>query len=284
MTQVAGENMNQEEEYNRILDGLLIGVDMADEVSRKLVYNSCLTYAQQELDADPDVNLFIALAAKRLGQVRVHFGVVKSIVPMPEKARLHLRYAPQGGPTLTGNADGLRYLSDLCAALADSPTSNDEGPEEHVHLYENEPPMFGQSYGLTIYHSSDGWFDRHAVAPDDAEGDEDAPAAPSPPREVAPESVVALEFFEDHGMPLPPPVYLRFDKLYRVLDQRIYDPEDKVWAKRISEEEDGRMHIFAIRDDAQERFEIALHLDDPSIHYFTRSDLEQVWEVVETFS
>jgi len=39
------------------------------------------------------------------------------------------------------------------------------------------------------------------------------------------------------------------------------------------------MYVFAIRDDAQERFEIALHLDDPSIHYFTRSDLEQVWEV-----
>lgn len=272
--------MDKEQEYNRLLETLLVGVDMGDDVSRKMGYSSCLAYAQQELDADPDVNQFIAMAAQRLGQVRVHLGVVKGIVPMPEEARLHLRYAPQGGPTLTGNRDGLRYLSDLCAALADAPLPDGEGPEDHVHLYENEPPMFGQSYGLTIYHSSDDWFDRHAIAPDDAEADaEDAPSASPPLREITPDQVAAIEFFQDGNLPLPPTLYLRYDKLYRVLDQRPHHAEDGVWIKRFSEEEDGRMCVFSIRDDAQERFEIALHLDDTSIHYFTKSDLEQIWEV-----
>ena len=269
--------MNKEQEYKHLLDSLLVGVDMQDEVSRKMAYNACLAHAEQEMDSDPDVNLFVALAAKRLRQVRVHFGVIKAMVSLPEDARLHLRYAPQGGPVLTGNTEGLRYLSDLCAALAAAPLTSDEGPEEHVHLYENEPPIFGQSYGLTIYHSSEAWFDQYALAPDDAAEDKEIPSPP--PREIAPDSIAAIEFYEDHGMPLPPPLYLRFDKLYRVLDQRPYAHNDKVWVKQLSEEDDSRMHIFGIRDDAQERFEIALHLDDPSLHYFTRSDLEQIWEI-----
>jgi|GEM_PF-317339 len=270
--------MNKEQEYSRLLDGLLVGVDMEEDVSRKMAYNSCLAYAQQELSGDPDVNQFIAMAAQRLGQVRVHLSVVKGMVPIPEDARLHLRYAPQGGPVLTGNKTGLRYLSDLCATLADAPLPGGKGPEEHVHLYENEPPMFGQSYGLTIYHSSGEWFDRHAVTPDDAEADaESAATASPPPREIAPDQVAAIEFFQDDSLPLPPMLYLRYDKLYRVLDWRPHHAGDKVWVKRLSEEEDGRLCVFCIRDDAQERFEIALYLDDPSIHLFTRSDLEQIW-------
>ena len=245
-------NVDKEQEYNRLIDHLLVGVDMDDDVSRKLGYNSCLAYAQQDLSADPDVNQFIALAAQRLGQVRVHLGVVKGMIPVPEAARLHLRYAPQGGPTLTVNADGLRYLSDLCAALSDFPVPSDEGPEEHVHLYENEPPMFGQSYGLTIYHSSDDWFDRHAVTPDDAEADEEDATSAFPPREITPDQVAAIEFFQNDNLPLPPPLYLRYDKLYRVLEQRPHQADDEVWVKRLSEEEeDSRMHVFAIRDDAQ---------------------------------
>ena len=273
-------NVDKEQEYNRLLEALLVGVDMEDDVSRKMGYNACLAHAQQELDADPDVNQFIAMAAERLGQVRVHLGVVKGIVSMPEEARLHLRYAPEEGPTITGNADGLRYLSALCAALADFPAPSIEAPEEHVHLYQNEPPMFGQSFGLTIYHSSEEWFDLHAIAPDDAETvAEDAAQTSPPPREITPEQVAAIEFFQQDDLPLPPPLYLRYDKLYRVLDRRPHHTGDGAWAKRLSEEEDIRMYVFSIRDDAQERFEIALHLDDPSVHYFTRSDLEQIWEI-----
>ena len=277
--------MNKEQEYNRLLETLLVGIDMGDDVSRKMGYNSCLAHAQQELDTDPDVNQFIAMAAQRLGQVRVHLGIVKGIVPMPGEARLYLRYAPQNGPTLTGNAAGLHYLSDLCAALADFPASSGKGPEEHIHLYENEPPMFGQSFGLTIYHSSEEWFDRHPIAPDDAETvAADAAQSPRPPREITPDRVAAIEFFQQDDLPLPPPLYLRYDKLYQVLDQRPHHMGDGAWAKRVSEEEDGGMYVFSIRDDTQERFEIALHLDDPSIHYFTHDDLEQIWEAAQNDS
>ncbi len=270
--------MNKEEKYNQALNELLTGVDMDDEVSRKIAYNACLAHAQQDLDADPEVNLFIALAAERLRQVRVHFGIIKGLVPMPEDARLHLKYAPKGGPVLTGNTNGLRYLSDICATLAEAPFPDDGGPEEHIHLYDNEPPMFGQSYGLTIYHSADAWFARYGIAPDDVDAETNLETLP-PPREISPEQVAAIEFFEDVNHPLPPTLYLRYDKLYRVLDRRQYLPQDEVWAKPSPNGDDSRMYVFTIRDDAQEIFEIALHLDDSGIHFFTKNDLEQIWGV-----
>lgn len=267
-----------EEQYINILDDLLAGADMHDEVSRKMAYNACLAYAEQNLAGTPEVNVFMALAAERLGQARIHFSIIKGMVPLLEEARLHLRFVEEGGPVLTGNTDGLRYLSNLCAALADMPLS--EGPEEHAHLYAGEPPMFGTSYELTVYHSADTWFDRHAARLDDAEGEEvTEDAVAPPPREIAPEQIAAIEFFEDEKIPLPPPLYLRYDKLYRVLSCRVYSPEEEVWTKPPSSGGEGRMHVFRFRDDAQEIFEIALDLDDAGIHYFTKNDLEQVWGV-----
>ncbi len=271
---------DNEQQYAEILDSLLVGVDMNDNVSRKMAYNACLTHAQQEMDGDPNVNQFVALAAERLGQVRVHFGVVKSMVAQTEAARLHLRYDPTGGPVLTGNADGLRYLSDLCAALADAPAPED-APEEHVHLYPAEPPLFGTSYGLTIYHSADSWFKRHAVdteSDDDTEAEEASPEPP--PREIDTEAIAAIEFLEDDKMPLPPFLYLRYDKLYRVRSCRPHSAEDEVWEKSPLSGDGSRMYVFQVRDDAQEIFEIALDLDDGGIRYFTRSDLEQIWEAM----
>ena len=269
--------MDKEQNYNHILDELLVGTDMDNEVSCKMAYNACIAYAEQDLDADFKVNTFIALAAERLSQTHIHFAVIKGMVPMPEDARLHLKYAPQGGPVLTGNTEGLRYLSDLCAALSDSPLPEGAGPEEHVHLYNGEPPMIGNSYGLTLYHSSDSWFDHHAAASEEPDADTDNAAENSPPREITSEQIVAIEFFEDGNIPMPPPFYLRYDKVYRVLKSRLDSLEEEVWTKPPASGEGGRMHVFTIRDDAQEIFEIALDLDDAGIHYFTHSDLEQVW-------
>ncbi len=270
--------MDNEQDYNQILDTLLVGTDMDDEVSRKMAYNACLAYAKQNLAGDFAVNIFVSLAAKRLRQARVHFGVVKSMVSLPEDARLHLRYVSQGGPVLTGNRNGLRYLSDLCTALADSPLSQDAGPEEHVHLYDGESPMFGSSYALTLYHSADDWFDRHGATPeDDAEMDTKNLGNAAPPRETAPEQIAAVEFYEDDKIPVPPPLYLRYDKLYRVLNCRPYIADEEVWSKPPISGGAGRMHVFTFCDDAQEVFDIALDLDDSGIHYLTRSDLEQVW-------
>ena len=272
MASEAGAVVSNKLEYDRIIEELSVGVDMDDDVSRKMSYNACLDYAKRDLGADFDVNVFLEMAAERFDQVRVHFAVIKGLVPMPEDARLHLKYAPVGGPVLTGNTTGLRYLSDLCAALADTPVPEGDGVEEHIHLYDNEPPMFGQSYGLTIYHSGDAWFDRYGVEPSDTE----AETLSRPPREISPEQIAAIEFFEENDMPLPPVLYLRYDKLYRALDFRQHLQGDGVWTKPSENEENGRRYVFTIRDDAQEIFEIALHLDDVGVHYFTKIDLEQI--------
>jgi hypothetical protein len=265
--------MSQEQNYNQLLDELLQDVDMNDDVARKIAHNRCLEYAQHELEDDPEVNMFLALAAERLGQTRIHLSLIKGMVSMPEDARLHLTYSPQGGPTLTGNVGGLRYLSDICAVLAAAPVSNGAlTAPEHVHLYDGESPMFGNSYGLTVYNEPNAWFDKHGIPMDDVDDTEGGlPAVP--PREIIPEQIAALEFFE--GGPLPPVLLLRLGKLYRVLEVRHYD-SDKVWSKPFPDGEADRVFVFTIHDDSDSRFEMALHLDDPSIHFFTFHDLEQI--------
>jgi hypothetical protein len=268
--------MDNELDYNQILDTLLVDTDMNDEVSRKMAYNACLTCAEELLADDLTVNVFVALAAERLGQVHVYFDVIKDAVPMPENARLRLRYKEDApDPELTGNTEGLRYLSDLCTALANSLLIETPGSEEHVHLDSGEPPLWGDSYGLTIYRSADAWFDRHAVAADKADADGTVQNTPS--REVAPEQVAAIEFLEEEDTLIPPPLYLRHHKLYRILNCRAYSSGEGVPSKTTNSGSESRMHAFTFRDDAQEIFEIALDLDDTGIHYFTRRDLEQVW-------
>lgn len=271
-------NMDDELNYSQILDELLAGTDMDDEVSRKMAYNACLACAEELLTENPTVNVFVALAAERLGQVHVYFDVIKNTVPMPGNARLRLRYKEDApDPELTGNTEGLRYLSDLCAALASVPPLTRTGSEDHLHLDAGEPPMVGNSYGLTIYHSADAWFDRFANPPED--GKETEMEAAPPPREVAPEQVAAIEFYHEEDLVIPPEFYLRYDKLYRVLNCRPYLLGDEVPLKPSAGGGEGRMHVFTFRDDAQEIFEIALDLDDAGIHYFTKNDLEQVWGV-----
>ena len=261
--------MNSEQEHRRVLDELLAGVDMANEVAKKQAYNRCREYAQDELADDANVNSFMAMASERLGQTRIHFRVVESMVQMPEDARLHLTYTEEDGPCLTGNSSGLRYLSDLAAALSSAPS-----PHEHVHLYQETPPMFGNSFALTLYNEPDEWLDQHGIAPDDANTNGTTDDTTEPPRETAVDSIAAIEFFE--GQPLPPPFLFSFDKLYRVVKSRPYSGE-KVWAKKIGlEKGTARVHIFSIHDDSGALFDIALHLDDPDVRYFTRRDLEQV--------
>lgn len=264
-----------EEQYSKIIDSLTVGTDMRDEVSRRMAYNACLTYAEREISFDPDVNLFVSLAAERLEQLHVYFDVIKNMVQMPENARLRLRYTlpDDPDPTLTGNTEGLRYLSSLCTALISSPPLSRTGSEDHVHLNAGEPPMIGNSYGLTVYHSADNWFDRFANPPEDAE----EVNTELPLRQVLPEQIAAIEFLKDENVQIPPFFYLRHDKLYRVLDFRSYSQKEEVPVKPIESGNEDRLFVFTIRDDAQELFDIALHLDDPSLHYFTKSDLEQVW-------
>ena len=231
--------MSEDDKFNQLLDRLLADVDLSDEMARKQAYNRCLEYARNELADDPDKNRFMMLASERLRQTRVHFRVVEGMVQMPEDARLHLVYTDDGGPCLTGNPSGLRYLSDLAVVLSSAPS-----PHEHVHLYQGEPPMFGNSFGLTIYNEPDDWLDKHAIAPDDVNMDDGPDATTDPPREIAVDSIAAIEFFE--SQPLPPPLLLSFDKLYRVITSRPYNGED-VWVKVNLENGPERIHIFSIQ-------------------------------------
>lgn len=83
-----------------------------------------------------------------------------------------------------------------------------------------------------------------------------------------------MEFFGN--APLPPPLLLSFDKLYRVLTTRPYSAEESVWTKADVGKDVGRKYVFSIHDDAGAPFEIGLHLDDPDVRYFTHWDVEQL--------
>lgn len=154
------------------------------------------------------------LAAERLKQPYMHYSIVERMTHLPEGARLHLFYSERHGPTLTGNPDGLRYLSDLCARLADT-----DVPHEHVHLYEGKLLLFGNSYRLTLYHEP------HAAS---------APA----PRDRSHRHKGAMPYWR-HAAASP-------------------------------------AYAFSLQDDAGDPLDLALHLDDPEIRYFTASDLKQI--------
>ena len=140
---------------------------------------------------------------------------------LPDRARLHLTYFPESGPVLIGNRDGLRYLSDLCAVLAAAPEPSASTPAEHTHLNVGKPPLFGSSYSLTLYHAVQRLV-RHACRPPGGYqiGRTGGRGRTATARVGCVRSIAATELYGDQ--PLPPTLLLRYDKLYRVLEQRPY--------------------------------------------------------------
>jgi len=274
------------ERCTALLDGLLAAEDVSDEVGRRRAYRHCLAHAREAMEDDPAVNLFLALAAECTGQARAHLSVVQGMVRLAGGARLCLTYSDEGGPALVGNADGLRYLSDLAATLADAHMLG-----EHVHLNPDEGATTAYSYPLTLSLTDDAWFERlaqEAESEEEGEAEEDGAEDPQDAvpvrREIEPADVAALCFLLHSGEgpgALPPMLPLSPGRLYRVRAIRPHEAGERAWAKYpggLDEEEAApRMTLFTLRDDDHEQFEIALHLDDPDLHYFTRRDLEQIW-------
>jgi hypothetical protein len=265
------DSYTEEQRYQALLDDLLVGVDLADETACRQAYAACMDYASDNLVGDLSVNLFLMRAAERLGQIRAHFSIVESMVLLPDEARLHLAYTEQGGPSLTGNPAGLRYLSEMLSILA-SATS----PSEHVHFYENQPPLCGNSYRLTIYNESDDWFEKYAVPPDDANltDEEQDEADALPRREVEPSGIIAFGLFGEE--PPPPHLLLTARRLYRVSDFRPgAEGEGQGWIKDVDGGVRERYYVFSLCDDAGQPLELGLNLDDPEVEFFSRTELKQ---------
>lgn len=249
-------------DYKSVIEKLISGFNINSELDRKTAYNMCIDYAKENFKAPRDFNSFIAQAAKILDQVPYRKDVVTELTPVSGDEKLHLTYSQQTGPVLTGNKSGLSYLSRLLANLAASEESG-----EHSHLYYGEFPMYGKTFPLTIYLEDDSWFSEYANKPPETE---EAPPVKRPQRDLNPSTIVAFVVFDD----VPPTLPIIKGNIYKVQSCTKYKDQN-VWVKGISDKSD-RLFVFTFNSDDCIAHQIAFDLDDPTMFFLTKGDVEKL--------
>jgi hypothetical protein len=243
------------DDIERALEQILARYDLDDEAQRKQALEECLRYAEEELGADPACNRFCELAAERLRQEQpVHFDWVHNAVPPDENSFVHCDYDDEQGLQVSANAPGLQYLIETLQALLESETGAD-----NTHLYFQEPPLTLSSQPITFFKDPDEWFMERNE-------EYEEPGEPQP-RPFGPADVVALQ-------PLTyPPESLAMTRgsVYRVYAWKRHEGETV--ARKDYPGPPERFILFTINDDRGERVQVACHLDDLDIHYFTMSNL-----------
>ena len=244
-----------EDELERTLDEILTPYDLENPKQRRDALEACLRYAEEELGADPACNLFLEIVAERLGQDEpAHFDWVHNAVPPDENSFVHCDYDDEYGLQVSANTPGLQYLIETLQALLESQSAAD-----HTHLYFQEPPLTLSSQPVAVFKDPDEWFMERNE-------EYEEPGEPKP-RPFGPADVVALQ-------PLTyPPEALAISRgtLYRVYAWKPYAGEEV--ARKDYPGPPERFTLFTINDDRGERVQIACHLDDVDMHYFTMGHL-----------
>lgn len=249
----------QSKEWDRVIEELSTGMDLSRPEGREAAYAECIQYAEKQMAGDLKCNLFLAHAAAKLGASQVMRDVVREMVPLSDQALLHLGYDPVEGPVITGNREGLQYLSNLLKVLSQAPMLG-----EHAHLFWDEAPFYGETSGLAVYLEDDDWFVDSAF--DYANGEEDSVSLR---REISGDRVMAVQFL----YPLSSSLRVSPSKIY-VVQETVKQCGDEVWQKPIRED-NSRMWVFTIRDDQGRSLRVGLDLDDPEINFLGRDDLAQ---------
>ncbi len=245
--------------WDRLIEELTRGMDLSRPESKRKAYENCVVYAERNMRKDPMLNMFLSHAATRLGATPVTRDVTREIVPMPENARAHIAFDYNEGPALTANREGLRYLSELFEVLAGSPVMGD-----HLRLNWDETPLWGETYGLTVYIEEDEWFEEQAF---DGAGEEDLQF---PRRDIEADNVMAIQFATNMCSSL----CVTPGKLYLVKELAKRSSQD-AWSKVIRDD-DSRVWVFSIEDDHGDDKLVSVDLDDPDINFLTREDLAQM--------
>jgi hypothetical protein len=251
---------NKQKNWDKVIEELTSGIDLTRTEGKNAAYQRCISYAETHLAGDMWCNAFLAHAAHKLGTEQVMRDVAREIVPLSESARVHIATDPQEGPVITANREGLRYLAELFRVLAQAPCTS-----EHAHLYWDEAPLSGETYGLVVYLEEEEWFERFAQDYYSSLEDEQHPFK----REINAETVMAIQFPASLASSLavtPQKIYLVQSLVKRC--------GDDVWTKLIRDD-DSRVWIFTIRDDEGMELKIGLDLDDPEIVFLTREELDQ---------
>ena len=104
--------MKSTEEWKDFFAKVIDPVDKKDPEQCRSAFEKCIQYANKNLRKSFEYNVFIAEAAEHLGQELLHLDVMKFMVEVDDNARLNLVYEEGMGPVLTGNSEGLSYLSE----------------------------------------------------------------------------------------------------------------------------------------------------------------------------
>lgn len=246
------------DELEQALNEILARYDLDDEKQRAAALEACLRYAEEALGADPACNVFLEMAAERLGQeVPAHFDWVHNAVPPDENSFVHCDYDDEQGLQVSVNAAGLQFLIETLQALLES-----ESAADHTHLYFQEPPLTLSSQPVALFKDPDEWFmDRNE--------EYEEPSRPRP-RPFGPAEVVALQ-----ALTYPPEALaMTRGTVYRVYAWKRYEGEQV--PRKDYEGPPERFVLFTINDDRGERVQLACHLDDFDVHFFTMHGLRML--------
>lgn len=252
-----------------LIEEFLADQEIRTADDRKRVYEAGIRFAEERLSSDPRCNAFLVALARRLELAPTYLPWVLGRHPIPEQAYLSLFWDEQGSQ-LVGNREGLRYLARLCETLADSVSDAD-----HLHTergYELAPT----SENLSLVLETNEWFREHwnQAVPGGTSVDH---ASPSLPHRDIDESKVAGVLVTDH---IPDVVGIISNRVFPVLAVLPYEQGDSVWRKGVDNGDPDRYRIFKLEAPDNRNFDIALHLDDDTVAYLTRDDLERTYRLL----
>lgn len=248
--------------YKKVIDEIIKEYNYASELDRRRAYIKCIEYADENYDFTDDYNSFLEEAADALGQKRMYKETVKASVRLNGKEKIQLMFNENNGHELIANADGLAFLSRVLRNLAKSRL-----PGEHAHLHYSEPPLYGDSFPLTIYYEDDVWFDKYAVKLEEAGLFEDFEETVET-RDISGEDIRAFISVEI----TPPSLMMTRGKIYHAISVEKYEGQD-IWKKEIRADL-SRLYIFKfVRDDGDIQ-QLALDIDDEDFFFYTENDLK----------
>ncbi|MBI2301011.1 MAG: hypothetical protein HYU66_19030 [Armatimonadetes bacterium] len=254
--------MTPAEEVDLLLNRVLADAETESEFGRRRAYRTCVQYAEKHLSTDHRCNLFLIQAAERLGQPPMVIPIVYNRVPLPPGAAVHFYYDDDEGPVLVGNSEGLHYVGDVCRELSQALV-----PGECV-VIDEEPPLVGDSYELTIYIEDEQWFE---AAAEGREGELAEQWENEVERRiVAFDDVVA---FQLRGA-VPGHLELTPEKLYRVHGITPFKRNSKV-PRKLFRNDPARTQVVSLTDDDGHALLLGVEPDDPDVTFYYAWHLEQ---------
>ncbi|HVR43918.1 MAG TPA: hypothetical protein VMS56_10810 [Thermoanaerobaculia bacterium] len=242
------------EQVTQLLDQIIHRFDLSHDFGRKQAYEAAIDYAREHLIEDPSCDVFLSVAAERLGFAPISFDHLENRVKLPKGAWLDVWIAEEEDEiAITGTEEGIQYLIDLLGQLKGA-----KRREQHIHLDRVYLPLTEQSASLVLFREDESWFTGGPVPAEDR----------YPQREIEPKTIYAIQFIHYPPDDLP----ITAQKLYRVTaveECAAEEPNLKEFPEGASE----RYRRITFVADTGEKFTYAFHLDDPGVNYFTHREI-----------